>query len=111
MDITPAYENFAPDDDYPAVMFNNAIVDMHHDVNVCGVVYGPSFVEFESTDSSKKDQYINGAIYGGGGIYVRSSDNPVAKQAIRYDPNTVDKLQTMNGKGQVLMRTGFAILK
>ena len=108
-DISPAYENFYVDDDMPAVMFNNGVVDIHGAANVCGVVYGPSFIEIENKD--KKLQYFNGAIYGGGGVYLQGSDLPPGKQAIRYDPSTVDRLTTQDDKGAVFTRTGFAILK
>ena len=32
-------------------------------------------------------------------------------QAIRHDPNTLNDLETMDGKGQTLVRTGFAVMQ
>ena len=108
-DITPNHENFVEEDDLPAVIFNTGIVDIHGAANVCGVVYGPSFIEIENHGINV--QYFNGAIYGGGGVYFDGRGNPLAIQAIRFDPETTDQLQTTGGMAQALVRTGFAILK
>lgn len=106
VNIAPTYKNFAPDADLPALMFNNGIVDIHDAANICGVIYGPSFIEIEMKDSNKV-QYINGSIFGGGGIYFQGKSG--STQAIRYDPNTVDKLTTMQNKAQVLTRIGYSV--
>ena len=50
-------------------------------------------------------------IYAGGGVYIEGSSNPPGVQAIRYDPNTDNRLTTQDNKGAVFLRTGFAILK
>ena len=59
-------DNFSAEDDLPAVMFNNGIIDYHHNTNICGVVYGPSFIEIENKNSGQL-QYFNGAIFGEAG--------------------------------------------
>jgi hypothetical protein len=108
VNIAPTYTNFTATEDYPAVMFNNGIVDYHGKTNICGVVYGPSFVEIENKTSGNI-QYFNGAIYAGGGIFLEG--NSSGYQAVRYDGNAVDSLTTLNNKGQKLTRIGFAIEK
>ncbi len=109
VDISPEYENFVVDDDMPAVMFNNGVVDIHGAANVCGVVYGPSFIEIENKQANL--QYFNGAIYGGGGVYLQGSNKDDGIQVIRYDPETVDRLALQEGVGVSISRIGFAILK
>ena len=101
------FVNFDPLEDLPAVMFTNGIVDSHHAINICGLVYGPSFVEIENHEGAI--QYVNGAIFGGGGIFLKAHDGGLGVIAIRQDPNTMDKLAVMNSKGKGLIRIGFAI--
>jgi hypothetical protein len=108
VDITPAFQNFTATSDYPAVMFNNGIVDFHGPVNVSGVVYGPSFIEIENKAGNV--QFVNGAVIGGGGIYLEGHDS-AGVTAIRYDYNTIDQLETMGNKGQTLIRQSFAIVR
>jgi hypothetical protein len=109
VDIGPTYENFLEDDDMPAIMFNNGVVDIHGAANVSGVVYGPSFIEIENKKANL--QFFNGAIYGGGGVYIEGSKKAPGIQAIRFDSGTVDNLALQEGKGGALARIGFAILK
>jgi hypothetical protein len=109
VDISPLFTNFTATEDIPAVMFNNGIVDYHGNTNICGMVYGPSFIEIENKTSGNI-QYFNGAIYGGGGVYLEGNAS-AGFTAIRYDSNTVDGIRTLDGKGQVLTRIGFAIEK
>ena len=104
VDITgQGFENFAPDDDLPALMYNTGIFDFHGPGNVCGVVYSPSFMEIENK-LPNQTQYFNGAIIGGGGIYVQNEQSS-ARTLITYDPNTINKLATMNNKGKSMMTT------
>jgi hypothetical protein len=109
VDIGPTYENFVLDDDMPAVMFNNCVVDIHGAANVSGIVYGPSFIEIENKKANL--QYFNGAIYGGGGVYLQGSKEESGVQAIRFDSSTVDKLALQDDVAGTLSRIGFAILK
>ncbi len=108
-DITPAFKNFTTTDDYLALMMNNGVLDIDDRTNICGAIYTPSYLEIDGFNSSSCIQYFNGAIYTGGGICVQGQQNGV--QAFRYDPNCVNRLQTKNGKGESLTRTGYAILK
>ncbi len=93
------FENFKEEDDLPAIMFNTGIVDQHGGCNICGLIYGPSFIEIENKFGNL--QYFNGSIMGGGGVYIEgnaSSGNTV----IRFDANTIDLLATTGGKGMGL---------
>jgi hypothetical protein len=92
-DLTPyGYPSFAVDDDLPALMFQTGTVDIHHDANICGAVYGPSFIEIENKHDNI--QYFNGIVVGGGGIYVNGSTNSAAGQVFAFDPTVVDALAT-----------------
>ena len=102
VNIKPSgYDNFMAGDDLPALMYNNAILDMHGDINICGVVYSPSFMEIENKAGDDKTQYIRGSVIGGGGIYVENSK--ASRTVISYDVNALDKLATSGTRGKVLM--------
>jgi hypothetical protein len=85
------FQNFTAADDLPAYMYNNAILDMHGNFNVCGAVYSPCYMEIENKQAGQI-QYIKGAIIGGGGIYI---DNLLAAtNVISYDAKAVRNLAT-----------------
>lgn len=105
----PGFTDYTPGEDIPAVMFNNGIVDFHGKTNICGMVYGPSFIEIENKTAGNV-QYFNGAIYGGGGVYLEGNSSS-GYTAIRYDSNTMDGIRTLDGKGLILARIGMAIGK
>lgn len=100
MDITGAsFENFKESDDLPALMFNTGIVDQHGSCNICGLVYGPSFIEIENKDGSL--QYFNGSVMGGAGVYIEGNDSN-GNTVVHFDPSTIDMLATAGGKGMGL---------
>jgi hypothetical protein len=99
VDITAkGYDNFKAGDDLPAMMYNNAILDMHGDVNICGVVYSSSFMEIENKQDGQT-QYFRGSLIGGGGIYVENSHK--SSSIVSYDANALDKLATSGTRGKV----------
>ncbi|MFQ5844011.1 MAG: hypothetical protein ACE5JG_03395, partial [Planctomycetota bacterium] len=93
------FANFAESDDLPALMFNTGIVDIHHATNVCGLVYGPSFIEIENKDGQL--QYFNGAILGGAGILVQGHAG-AGSTVVNFDAATINLLATQAGKGRGL---------
>jgi hypothetical protein len=93
------FENFTPQDDLPALMYNNAILDMHGDVNICGAVYSPSFMEIENKGAGQT-QYIKGALIGGGGIFVEN--NLAATTIISLDPKAIQHLATLGARGKIV---------
>jgi len=93
------FENFTEDDDLPALMFNTGIVDQHGASNICGLIYGPSFVELEN--KAGQVQYFNGSILGGAGVLVEGHDS-TGYTVIAFDENTIDKLATAAGVGKGL---------
>jgi hypothetical protein len=109
VNISPAFTNFTADSDYPALMFDNGVVDIHGPANICGVIYGPSFVEIENKHNQL--QFVHGAVFGGGGVFFEANGTAGALQAIRFDPLTIDRLETKDQKGQVLTRTGFSVVQ
>jgi hypothetical protein len=108
VDISPTYPNFTSSEDVPAMMYNNAILDIHGNANICGVVYAASFLELENKISGI--HYLNGAIFSGGGMFIDGGDILGSKTMIRFDPNTVDRLQTLGSGGKAsLVRKGYAV--
>jgi len=109
VDITGSgFDNFKQGDDFPALMFNTGIVDMHDIVNISGVVYGPSLVEIEN--KLGLTQYVNGAIIAGEGIMLESNSTS-GITAIRQDFGTVGNLATNNNMGKTIESTGFTVIK
>ena len=98
------FQNFTPLDDLPAYMYNNAILDMHGNINVCGAVYSPCYMEIENKQAGQI-QYIKGAIIGGGGIYM---DNLlVATNIVSFDPRAVRNLATAGGTAKTVKVTYY----
>lgn len=94
------YANFTAGDDLPAVMYNVGIFDVHGPVNVCGVVYSPSFFEIENKQDNQL-QYFKGSLIGGGGVFVQNGKSG-SRSVVSYDPNALDKLATSGTKGKKL---------
>jgi len=101
------FKNFTESDDLPAVMFNTGIVDQHGSCNICGLMYGPSFIELENKDGGT--QYFNGSILGGAGVFVEGHSDSDAWTVINFDRNTINKLATQNAKGQGLQIIGWRV--
>lgn len=102
VDITSyGYANFTASDDLPAVMYNVGIFDVHGPVNVCGVVYSPSFFEIENKIAGQL-QYFKGSMISGGGVYIQNDKVGANRSIVSYDPNALDKLATSGTKGKVL---------
>ena len=91
------HANFAPDDDLPALLYNASAMDLHGDLNICGVVYCPSLIELE-TKADGQTQYIRGALISGGGVYVENLR--AATTIVSYDPGTVNALAVSGAKGR-----------
>lgn len=107
-DLRPQFSSYAATDDFPALVFNNGVLAIQAAANVCGVVYGPSFIEIQNRHG--KRQYFNGAIIGGAGVLIEG--HPTAGETLlRYDANAVRNLVTQGGKGLSLTRVGFAIAR
>jgi hypothetical protein len=100
VDISGAgFENFRESDDYPALMFNTGIVDLHDAANISGLIYGPSFIEIENKGA--RLQFFNGGVFGGGGVYFEGNGTS-GVTVVSFDPNTIDQLATQDAKGQGL---------
>ncbi len=89
-DISPAYQNFSAGDDFPAMMYNNGIIDIHSNAYISGVLYTPSFVEMEVKHPGDT-QFVSGQIIAGGGVFLEAKSGPLT---IVYNENTVDSLAT-----------------
>ncbi len=103
VDISSAgFQNFTADDDLPALMYNNAILDIHGNANICGVVYGSSFMEIENKHDSQI-QYFRGCLIGGGGIYVENGQT--ATSIVSYDGTAMGNLATLGNRGKRVTAT------
>jgi len=100
------FKNFKANDDIPAIMFNTGIVDQHGSTNICGLIYGPSFIELENKGGGF--QYYNGSILGGTGVYIEGHGS-TGNTVINFDRNTINKLATQNAKGQGLQVIGWRV--
>jgi hypothetical protein len=109
VDITSAgYKNFAADDDFPALVFDNGTVVIQNEANICGVTYGPAFIEIEN--KFQKVQYFRGSVIGGGGIYLEGRDNSTNyHQVFVYDPNTLDSLATFSNEAKTLVISSYVV--
>jgi len=112
VDISPKYVNFTKGEDIPALMYNNAVLDMHDHINICGVVYSAGFLEVENKNGEV--MYFNGAILAGGGVLLESKNEDADSViAVRYDPGTVGSLQVNPDNPNLshsLKRTGFTTM-
>ncbi len=98
VNITPrGFTNFAAGDDLPALMYNNAILDIHGNANICGVVYSSSFMEIENKQAGQI-QYFRGSLIGGGGIYVENGKS--ATSIVSFDSAALDHLATAGNRGK-----------
>jgi len=98
------FANFTASDDLPAYMYNNAILDMHGNINVCGAVYSPCYMEIENKQAGQI-QYFKGAIIGGGGIYI---DNVLtATNIISYDAKALRNLATSANNAKAVKVTYY----
>ena len=108
VDLTAAgFANFGPEDDLPALMFDNGTVDIHHEANVCGVVYGPSFIEIENKHGQR--MFFNGVVIGGGGIFLQGSNAAGGPQVFVFDSGAVDSLATFRDRGKSPVISAYAI--
>lgn len=99
--------------DYPAMMFNQSVIDIHSTANVCGVVFGPSFGEIENKgetafgNTNPLYQYFVGAILIGNGLKIKnyanslgqgpfSDSNPWKASVFIYQASCLDQLMISN---------------
>ena len=107
-DLAPyGFKSFAVDDDLPAMMYQTGTVDIHQEANICGAVYGPSYIEIENKHNAR--QYFNGILIGGGGVLVDGSPANGAEQIFYFDPNAVDALATVETAGRTPVIKNYLI--
>jgi hypothetical protein len=110
VDITSqGYTNFAATDDMPALMFRTGTVSILRDANICGTVYGPSFVEIENLNA--REQFFYGTVIGGAGMYIEGSGGTTGNQVFAFDPNAVDELPTFDNRGKTPVISSYAVGK
>ena len=89
----------------PAIMFDNGTVDIHHETNISGALYSPSFMEIENQHGER--MYFNGIVIAGGGVYVDGSSDAGASQNFIYDATVIDNLATFANSGKAPEITKF----
>jgi hypothetical protein len=92
------YTNFTAIDDLPALVYTVGVVDLHGPLNICGVMYTPSYMEIENKQPNQT-QYIKGCVIMGNGIYYENNSKG-STSIISYDNNAVDALATLTGAGK-----------
>ena len=112
--ITGVGANARIDQDFADIaseMYAGGLVDMHHAVNISGVVYTPDMLELEQKDKGTSGttlgndgsssgtraalQYINGIVISGGGVYMKDETSSTnARTIIAYDDTSIDNLPT-----------------
>ncbi len=85
---TQGYPNFTLGDDLPALIYNNAIFDIHGPVNISGLVYTPSFIEIENKVFGQT-QYIKGVLLGGAGIYLENVNTGISILSCAAKPSRI----------------------
>ena len=99
INIVPyGYTNFTAIDDLPALVYTVGVVDLHGPLNICGVMYTPSYMEIENKQPNQT-QYIKGCVIMGNGIYYENNSKG-STSIISYDNNAVDALATLTGAGK-----------
>jgi len=100
IDITSkGFQNFAANDDLPALIYNIGMLTIQGNANVSGVVYTPGFLDLEETGVNQV-QYFKGSLIAGSGVYVENGD--YSTTIVSYDPNAIDLLATSRNKGKRL---------
>lgn len=99
VDLKGSFKNFTDTDDFPALMFNTGIVDVHGSANISGLIYGPSFIELENKYGEL--QYFTGSIIGGAGIYIEGNST-AGNTVVQFNKSTIDRMAVKDDKGMGL---------
>lgn len=78
-------------EDIPALLYTGGLVDMHHHVNVSGLVYVPQSIELEQK-MADGIQYIAGAIMVRDGFYVEGNTSGNSITYFANDPGTYSQI-------------------
>jgi len=78
-------------EDIPALLYTGGLVDMHHHVNVSGLVYVPQSIELEQK-TSDGIQYVAGAIMVRDGFYVEGNTSGNSITYFANDPGTYSQI-------------------
>ena len=100
IDITSAgFENFAASDALPAFIYNNGVLDLGGNANICGFMYTPGFMQIENRGDAQT-QYFKGSLMSGAGLYVENVKRSAT--ILSCDPNALERLATSGNKGKRL---------
>lgn len=78
-------------EDIPVYLYSGGLVDMHHHVNISGLVYVPQAVELEQKSSTSR-QYINGAFIIRDSFFFEDATGGIT--IISNDTSTYNALKT-----------------
>ena len=80
-------------EDIPVYMYTGGLVDMHHHVNVSGLVYIPQGVELEQKEASSR-QYIMGGLIVRDTFYIEAKTGGIT--VIAGDPQSISNIKVFS---------------
>lgn len=98
---TPLEERMIRNDqfeDIPVYMYSGGLIDMHHHVNISGLVYVPQALEIEADAGSGIRQYVIGALVVRDGFYLEARSASI--MVLSSDPETYSSAQTLHPSAQ-----------
>ncbi len=99
------HPSFSSVEDLPALMYKGGYIDVHHKMNVNGIMYSPNYIEIEQKGENNV-QFLNGALVGGAGIFLEDK-NCSSGIFISYHPRAVDSMGVVNPK--LLTKIGYSV--
>lgn len=91
-------------EDIPVYIYTGGLVDMHHHVNVSGLVYVPQAMELEQKQGSTR-QYISGGVIVRDGFFIEARSGGVT--LISSDPTSFAHIKVLEGA----VSGGFSVAK
>lgn len=82
-------------EDIPAYLYSGGLVDMHHHVNISGLMYVPQGMELEQKASTHR-QYVSGAVVVRDAFFIEDSGGITL---LSSDIESVSKIKTAGGGG------------
>ncbi|MFQ5470769.1 MAG: hypothetical protein ACE5EH_10760 [Gammaproteobacteria bacterium] len=82
-------------EDIPTYLYSGGLIDMHHHVNISGLIYVPQGMELEAKDSNAPtQQYVSGAIVVRDSFYIEAKDNTIT--VMSSDPDSYSTARVSN---------------
>ncbi len=82
-------------EDIPAYLYSGGLVDMHHHVNISGLVYVPQAMELEQKQVSSR-QYVMGSVVVRDAFFIEDGGGVTL---LSTDPDAISRIKVANGLG------------